>query len=155
MSLPIIALSLSILALIAGSFSLWQTISLNRLRKNFFAGSRAIDLENVINGLNHGLKSSLNQQLVLDKELQTLKNELTFSVQKIGLVKFNQFDDGAGNLSFCLALLDGYNNGVIFTSMHGRQQNRIYAKKISKGLIETPLTEEEKLALRQAHVKFQ
>ena len=74
-------------------------------------------------------------------------------MQKVGVVRFNPFDDGGGNFSFSLALLDGHDNGVIITSMYGRQQNRIYTKKISQGASETALTEEEQQAMQEATAK--
>jgi Protein of unknown function (DUF4446) len=68
-------------------------------------------------------------------------------------VRFNPFADGGGNFSFSLALLNDYNTGVIITSMHGRQQNRIYAKKIEKGKCDIQLTEEEQQSILIANTK--
>lgn len=154
-SLSTITLILSILAFLAGFYSLWQTISLRRLRQNFFAGNQAINLESVIVGLQQELKDSRGHQTVLEQAVTQLEEGLTFAVQKLGLVRFNPFDDGGGNFSFCLALLDAHNSGVIITSMHGREQNRIYTKKILNGKSEIQLTEEEQKAIAMANSKNQ
>lgn len=154
LTLPTITLILSILALVTGVYCLWQAVSLKRLRKSFFAGSRAINLENVILRLEQELKDSRQNQAVLEQALTELKQNLTFAVQKLGLVRFNPFDDGGGNFSFCLALLDAHNSGIVITSMYGREQNRIYTKKIDAGKSETQLTEEEKQAIAMANSKI-
>jgi hypothetical protein len=153
MTLSDITLILSVLAFLTAVYCLWQTMSLNRLRKSFFAGSQAVNLESVILALDMGLKNSQEQQMVLEQTLKQLKDDSTFATQKVGLVRFNPFDDGGGNFSFCLALLDAHNNGVVVTSMHGRQQNRIYSKRILNGHSDAQLTEEEIEAITQANSK--
>ncbi|MFI5205420.1 MAG: DUF4446 family protein [Candidatus Paceibacterales bacterium] len=152
---PSIILILTILALIIGCYCLWQIVSLNRLRKSFFAGSRALDLETVILALQRELQDSRRQEEVLEQALTELKKDVSFAVQKVGLVRFNPFNDGGGNFSFCLAILDAHNSGVVLTSMYGREQNRIYTKKIDDGRCEVQLTEEELEAVRLANDKFQ
>ena len=73
----------------------------------------------------------------------------------VGLIRFNPFNDGGGNFSFALALLDAHNTGVIITSMYGREQNRVYTKKIVEGECENQLTDEEIQAIELANSKFQ
>jgi hypothetical protein len=55
---------------------------------------------------------------------------------KMKLVRFNPFDEIGGNQSFILCLLDLDNSGVIITSLHSRNQTRIYAKEINGGNID-------------------
>ncbi len=151
----VIPLILSGIALIIGAYCLWQTLSLNRLRKSFFAGNNALDLESVIRAVQTATQSNQEHQLILEEALQNLRNDFSFSIQKLGVVRFNPFDDGGGNFSFTIALLDGHNTGVVLTSMHGRQQNRIYTKKIINGKSESQLTEEETQAVIDADDKYQ
>ncbi len=152
-SLSVITLFIGALGLVLAGFSLWQIRSLNRLRQTFFAGTKALDLESVIQGLKQELKDSQQHQRILEQALTELKKNLTFSVQKVGLVRFNPFKDGGGNFSFALALLDWHNTGVVITSMYGREQNRIYTKKIDQGKSEGQLTAEEQEAMLTANKK--
>ena len=152
---PSLTLILSILALLIGFYSLWQIITFNRLKKSFFAGSQALSLENVILSLKQELQDSRLNQTALEQALAELKYNFTFSVQKVGLVRFNPFNDGGGNFSFVLALLDSNDSGIIITSMYGREQNRIYTKKIDMGKCESKLTEEEEQAVAIANDKMQ
>jgi hypothetical protein len=151
---PTITLILSILALLGAIYCVWQIFSLNKMRKAFFAGERALDLENVIYGLKQELQSSQEHQKFLESTLTELRQQSTFAVQRVGLVRFNPFNDGGGNFSFSLALLDSHNTGIIITSMYGREQNRIYTKKIEDGKSDSPLNEEEKQAVEKANSKI-
>jgi hypothetical protein len=152
-SLPLIALILSVISLLGVMYILWNVRSLNKLKTSFFAGQNGADLESIIQNLDKQLRDLQQEHLVLEHALTMLQNKLSFAVQKTGLVRFNPFDDGGGNFSFCLALLDSHNTGVVITSMHGRQQNRIYTKKIQDGRSETALTEEEQQAINLANQK--
>ena len=72
------------------------------------------------------------------------------SFQRIGLVRFNPFDDTGGNQSFALALLDQAGDGFVVSSLHARAGTRVYGKAISKGTSESNLSAEEDEALRLA-----
>ncbi len=147
---PIYILILSVIALVVSGYCVWQIRTFNALRKSFFAGKNAGDLEEVIKNLQTELSAGRQQQTQLEEVLKTLSHKSSFAMQKLGLVRFNPFDDGGGNFSFSLALLDLHNTGVVITSMHGRQQNRIYTKTIQNGRCEIPLTEEEQQAVNLA-----
>lgn len=69
---------------------------------------------------------------------------------RVGLVRYNPFEETGGNQSFALALLDANGNGWVLSSLHARSGTRVYAKAIAAGRSETALSEEESAALRQA-----
>jgi len=71
-------------------------------------------------------------------------------IQKMGLTKFNPFDELGGEHSFSLSMLDGNNNGVIITSLHTRERTRVYVKQINKGKAKINLSSEEERSLKQA-----
>jgi len=147
---PTLALATSLVALALAGYMFWNVIALNRLRKSFFSGKTGMDLETTLHALNNELKDIRESQVILDRDLTKLSEQLGFAVQKVGVVRFNPFGDGGGNFSFSLALLDSHNSGVVITSMYGRQQNRIYSKKIDSGKSESALTEEEQQAVVRA-----
>jgi hypothetical protein len=72
------------------------------------------------------------------------------SFQRIGLVRFNPFDDTGGNQSFALALLDQAGDGFVVSSLHARAGTRVYGKAIAKGTSDANLSAEESEALRLA-----
>src|ERR687892_945904 len=75
---------------------------------------------------------------------------LLSSVQRIGLIRYDAFDDMGGHLSFSAALLDGGESGLVITSINGRQDTRCYAKVIQNGTSTHNLTTEEEEAIRRA-----
>ncbi len=72
------------------------------------------------------------------------------SFQRVGLVRYNPFEETGGNQSFALALLDAGGDGWVLSSLHARSGTRVYAKAISAGRSDAGLSDEETAALRQA-----
>ncbi len=86
----------------------------------------------------------------LSQEIEGLKKEQKFSIQKIGIVRYNPFSEVGGNQSFSIAFLDGNNNGSVITSLYTREGNRVYGKPIKARASVYPLSEEEKKAIERA-----
>ncbi len=72
------------------------------------------------------------------------------AIQRIGLVRFNPFEDTGGNQSFALALTDAAGDGFVVSSLHARTGTRLYAKAIVAGRSDATLSAEESEALRLA-----
>jgi hypothetical protein len=72
------------------------------------------------------------------------------SFQRVGLVRYNPFEETGGNQSFALALLDAAGDGWVLSSLHARSGTRVYAKAIKAGRADAGLSEEETAALGQA-----
>jgi hypothetical protein len=72
------------------------------------------------------------------------------SFQRLGLVRYNPFEETGGNQSFALALLDSAGNGWVLSSLHARSGTRVYAKSVQAGRADTGLSDEETAALKQA-----
>ncbi len=104
------------------------------------------DLRQVISQFKN-LKKDFKEMSI---ELNNLKKESKFSVQKVGVVRFNPFKNLGGNQSFSVALLDGNNDGIIITSFYNRNGNRIFGKPIKKGRSIYLLSKEEKSAVEKA-----
>jgi hypothetical protein len=82
--------------------------------------------------------------------LLSLDDNLSRAVQKVGVHRFNALADEGGALSFSLALLDRNHTGLVITSIHGRQQNRVYSKAVEQGTGLVQLSEEEQKAIQNA-----
>lgn len=72
------------------------------------------------------------------------------SVRHVGVVRFDAFEDMGGRLSFSAALLDGRGDGVVVTSINGRQDTRCYAKPVRGWTSIHNLSDEEREAIREA-----
>ncbi len=144
------ALIIAFLALVGAVAAWWDLRGLNKMRKTFFAGEGGGSLEPAINHLGESIQQLHDQQVGQAQALLQLQTNFNFALQKVGVVRFNPFAGSGGNFSFSIALLNGHNNGLVITSMHGREQNRIYSKKIQDGKSDTQLTAEEQQAVAEA-----
>lgn len=72
------------------------------------------------------------------------------SLQHIGLVRFNPFEDTGSDQSFAIALLDDQRDGVVLSSLHGRANTRLFAKPVENGASSHNLSDEETEAIRIA-----
>jgi len=86
----------------------------------------------------------------INKQIEEIKGHAELHVQKVGLVRFNPFEELGGDHSFSLALLDGKNNGIIITGLHTREKTRVYVKHIRDSKSKVKLSDEDKKALKLA-----
>jgi uncharacterized protein DUF4446 len=86
----------------------------------------------------------------LRSEVQSLSDDLAVSLRRIGVVRYDAFDDMGGRLSWSLALLDDSGTGVVLTSIHGRSDARTYAKPVASWSSEQSLSPEEAEAIAVA-----
>lgn len=124
--------------------------SITHYRK-LLKGSKDTDLasilEKIINAQNLGKKQT---EEILTR-LEKLDKDGRLHIQKMGLVRFNPFSETGGDQSFALALLDENSSGIIISSLHSRDNTRIYAKPIEKGKpIGYDISKEEKEAITKA-----
>ena len=109
------------------------------------------------NNLDEMLKAYINDVNDVKKDNSEIKayytkldNDISSSIQKIGLVRFNAFKDVGSDLSFAVALLDREDNGVVFNGIYGSESSNIYAKPIKNGESSYQLSDEEKYAIEIA-----
>ncbi len=114
-------------------------------------GSEKENLEKTLDGILKKGEFSVKEISKIWDKIGSLEKDGTFHVQKLGLVKFNPFNETGGVQSFSLAALDGNNSGFVITGLHGRDRTRVYAKAINVGKSSIELSNEEKKALAQAN----
>lgn len=141
------------LLLLLNAYLLIKYRKIKKLSEDFFSGKNGKDLEAVI--------SDQKKQIgKLEKDIGELFDgyekiyKMAFKgIHKVGVVRYNPFNDIGGNQSFVVALLDGDNSGVVITSLHTREGTRIFSKAIFEGgSAEGTLTEEEEKAIKTAKV---
>ena len=81
------------------------------------------------------------------KEMDALLN---LAITKVGVIRFRAFEDMGSDLSYAVALLDSNDDGVILSSIFGREDSRSYVKPIEHGKSSYTLTKEEEEAMRKA-----
>ena len=93
------------------------------------------------------LEQAARALLGTDRRQQGLIEE---AVRHTSLVRYDAFDDVGGRLSFSAAFLDDGGNGLVVTSINGRQDTRVYAKPIVGGESTYTLSMEEEEAVKNA-----
>lgn len=87
------------------------------------------------------------------QDIKVLFKRMQSVYQKMGLVRYDAFNQMGGQLSYSLALLDENNNGFIINSVHSTEGCYSYSKEIRQGDNSISLSAEEAEALAIAKKK--
>lgn len=148
-----ILIALLIIIIILLVLIIGQNKKINAIKdqlSKFMKGKDAASLENEIFALFEDNKFIKNETEKNKKSISDLYNRLSYCFQKIGIVKYDAFNQMGGQLSYSLALLDEENNGFILNSVHSSEGNYTYSKEIKNGTCAIELGEEEQQALDEA-----
>lgn len=131
--------------------NLWMNLSyLKKRYRKMMTGVDGANLERLLIGHIDEVKQVVEENRRIDAENQRISALLQKALTRVGVVRFRAFDDMGSDLSYAVALLDAENNGVILSSIFGREDSRSYVKPIQAGQSSYTLTEEEQQALHQA-----
>jgi hypothetical protein len=89
----------------------------------------------------------------LEKEIKSLDQKGLLHIQKIGIVRFNPFNETGGDHSFSLAVMNAMDTGFVLTSLHTRERTRLYTKLVVAGKSTHDLSKEELQAIRKASLE--
>lgn len=129
------------------------TMKYNRLKSSYMTFMRGKDgktLEESMKERFAEVEAILKYTKQNRLDIQKINKRLESTYQKIGIVKYDAFNEMGGKLSFALAMLDNNNNGWIINAMHSREGCYTYVKEIVKGESYVELAEEEAEALDRA-----
>jgi len=146
--LSILVAILSIVSIVA----LFQVVKLKKRYEIFTGGGRRAEynLETQFEEYHKSAKAMEERYSKLAEMIRDLDKNMDKCVQKVGVVRYNPFNEVGGNLSYAVALLDSSNNGVILNGIHSRTGSFTYAKPVELGVSEYTLSAEESQALEQA-----
>lgn len=131
--------------------NLWLDLSYMKKRyKKMMAGVDGGNLERLINGQVDEINLVVSEHKQLQKEIERIDTILAKAITRIAVVRFDAFNNMANDLSYCVAMLDANNNGIVISGIFGREDSRTYVKPIVDGVSSYKLTSEEEQALRNA-----
>ena len=128
-------------------------MNLSYLKKRYrkmMAGADGANLERMLIGHIDETKAVVEENARIKEENKRIAGLLQKALTRVGVVRFRAFEDMGSDLSYAVALLDAENNGVILSSIFGREDSRSYVKPIEAGTSTYTLTEEEEEALHKA-----
>lgn len=146
---PIIILGLAILAGWLGVITIIILRRRARERKVLTAAEDG-NLTQVISEALSDVSALEGRLSGLRRDLQQTVEELQTTVQRVGIIRFDAFDDVGGKLSFAVALLDNHGDGLVLSALNGRDTSRCYAKAISNRDSKVALSQEEREAISKA-----
>lgn len=124
-----------------------QMAQLKKRYKIFMSGKNARNLEKTLIERLDQVDTLIEANATNEKNIKTLFSNMKFTFQKVGLVKYDAFNEMGGKLSFSLALLNETNDGFVMNAVHSREGCYTYLKEIIAGNSIIVLSPEEKEAL--------
>jgi hypothetical protein len=109
--------------------------------------SHAAELGNAFTSLHQYVEDVAGR---LDDRLGMAEHRLDGAIAYHGLVRYDAYNEMSGRQSTTIALLDASRSGVVLSSIHHRDQARLYAKQVIEGKGELELSPEELEAVRIA-----
>jgi len=130
-------------------FIFW-ILSIEMRLKKIFRGKKAKDLEGVMADISDEIKNLNAGKEELEKYLGTVERRVKESIQNVGMIRFNPFENSGSNQSFAIAFLNEKGSGVVISSLYSREKVNVYAKPINNYQSEYTLSKEEKDAIAQS-----
>lgn len=128
-------------------------IQIKKLKKKyekFMGDTDAKSMEEKITSQLNELRGLIALSAENQAHIEQLEEQLQFAFRKVGLVKYDAFQEMGGKLSFSLCLLNEKEDGFIINAMHSREGCYTYIKEIIAGNCVILLSDEEKEALNMA-----
>lgn len=134
------------------------SIKMSRFMKRyriFMRGKDGVSLERAFESNFIEVDRIGEQNKIQAQEIAKLREQMSRTPVKTGIVKYDAFPDVGGRMSFALAMLDMNNTGFVMNAIHSKEGCYTYIKEIVKGESYIVLGQEEKDALRQAVISYE
>lgn len=118
--------------------------------KTLVANDSGLNIEEILLNNQRDIAELREDIKQIEKQISSLEVKQSFSVQKIGFIRYDAFSDIGNELSYSIALMDSYHSGFVITSLFGRDNSVSYAKPLKNGDSRIPLSAEEQIAIDRA-----
>ncbi len=142
--------SIILFLLLITLYTLKRNANLQKKWKVLLKGNNKNNLEKMLQEQVLTIEYISDQLVTLNKNYTHLHKKANGSLQKIGFVRFNAFENIGGDQSFALAMINNDNNGILISSIVGRNDCRVYSKLIENGKTPRNTLPEEELAIKTA-----
>lgn len=86
----------------------------------------------------------------LEERLGTAEDRLDGAIAHRAVVRYDAYNEMSGRQSTSIALLDAHRSGIVVSSIHHRDQARLYVKQVVAGAGTVQLSPEEEQAVAAA-----
>ncbi len=153
---PFILLAIGIIVFVLLVMVINLTLELSKMRaryKKIMTGVEGTNLEQMLLKQVDDTRRVEDENRKLQDENRRIDELLQTALTRISVMRFCAFEDMGSDLSYAVAMLDSHNNGLVFSSIFGREDSRSYVKPIDDGRSSYTLTKEEEKVLKEAMAK--
>jgi hypothetical protein len=152
----IVAIAAAAIAVVTFAIAVFLAIRLRRVRadqRTVLGGqdqdlvAHAAALQSQFEALSQYLQDAADR---LDGRMGVAELRLDEAIAFRALVRYDAYGEMSGRQSTSIALLDATRSGLVLSSIHHRDQARLYAKQVQNGRPELELSPEESEAVRIA-----
>lgn len=121
----------------------------------FMNGLSGASIEDVLNDCIDKVNGVVEKNKEIEYKLNTVERNMYYCVQKVGVIRYNAFDNVGSDLSFSIALLNNNDDGLVLSSLYTRDSSSTYAKPITGCKSKYALSVEELKAIdtaKKAHI---
>jgi uncharacterized protein YlxW (UPF0749 family) len=129
------------------------SLQLSKMKKRYrqMLGATGVNnLEEVMISVQAAIGKLQAGQEAQDHQVKAIYNQLKTMKSRIGIHRYNAFNERGNDLSFSLAITDEQGSGLVLSGIHARDETYIYAKPLDQGNSKYSLSPEEKQAINQA-----
>ena len=134
----------------------WLLVSLHRLRSDqrVILGEGEKDLVAHATGLSQEFAAltdyARHAVRIIEQRMDEVEARIDHAIAYRAVIRYDAYGEMSGQQSTSIALLDATGSGVVLSSIHHRDQARLYTKRIHRGVPELQLSPEEDEAIRVA-----
>ena len=147
LTVVIAVLVLVIMILTGLLFSVKGKLNALQAKYDYFTQGKEANIDVVLTDTLTELHKTQAELAVLQEKHAKLQAQVQGCLQNVKLVRYDAFDAMGGEMSYSLLLTDAKKDGILLTSIYGREESRSYVKDIKEGKSSYPLAEEEKKLL--------
>lgn len=109
----------------------------------FMNGLSGVNIEAVLDDCLEKVNGVMDKNREIEQQINTIERNMYYCVQKVGVVRYNAFDNVGSDLSFSIALLDNNDDGLVISSLYSRDSSSTYAKPVLNSKSKYALSAEE------------
>lgn len=147
LTVVIAVLGLIIIILAGLLFSVKGKLNALQAKYDYFTQGKEANIDVVLTDTLTELHKTQAELAELQEKHAKLQAQVQGCLQNVKLIRYDAFDAMGGEMSYSLLLTDAKKDGILLTSIYGRDESRSYAKDIKEGKSSYPLAEEEKKLL--------
>ncbi|MBS4539291.1 DUF4446 family protein [Clostridium sp. D2Q-11] len=128
----------------------FRVSSIKKKYNKLLEDSKGTSLEEILFNHLDEMKNVKEEVKEVKNYASNIDNRLKTSIQRVGMIRYNAFDDMGSDLSFSVALLDDNNTGIVISNLFGRNESITYGKPVINGESDYKLSIEEIQAIDRA-----